>query len=160
MILECRISELKIKAISERERSRHLHPQCDTRNRAVLTCKLFTFVGVNRTCGSFLSPEARQRTVLRENSNNQRLSLHTPCRAGTLRKRKSAEIPGGREAVNTSQLIIEINHSGAGQTRKKGRRTTIIQYVGDVFYSPAGLFVKIDRSLCRYVCTYATGQAG
>jgi len=53
------IIELKIKAISERERSRHLHPQCDTRNRATFTCKLFTFAGVNRTCGSFLSPEAR-----------------------------------------------------------------------------------------------------
>lgn len=111
---------------------RYAQPSCTYR-----ACKLFTFVGVNRTCGSFLSPEARQRTVLRENSNNSRLSLHTPCRAGTLRKRKSVEIPGGREAVNTSQLIIEINHSGAGQARKKEQRTTIIQYVDNAFYSPA-----------------------
>lgn len=60
MTLEHRISiKLKIKAITKRERSRHLHPQCDTRNHAALTCKLFTFAGVNRTCGSFLSPEAR-----------------------------------------------------------------------------------------------------
>lgn len=139
---------------------------------AILTRELFTFAGVNRTCGSFLSPEALgpfSAKILIQLAPFPCI-ITAPALGGhvTLKRKSPWKFLADPATANMSRLIIGVNQRSRGQAKEKKEhptRGTIIQYVGaGVLYS---LLPDFSRKLTAYyVDTYihiyaqATWQAG